>query len=287
MNISFIGLGIMGLPMSKNLHAAGYLQKVYNRTREKADFYKDTKVKIKDSPAKASEDADIIFIMVSNSQDVEDVILGSDGVIQSAKRGSIVVDMSSINPEVTKRIGETLGEKGINMVDAPVSGGEEGAINGKLAIMVGGEEKEVLPTLPYLEEMGGNITHVGPLGSGGYAKLANQIIVAMGLQSIAEAFYLAKQSNLNFETLYNAIHSGLAGSKVLDQKINNLSNQEYQPGFKIKLHLKDLNNALQVAEEKGIKLPITSKIQSFMDDMEKSGFGDLDHSSLYKYIINN
>src|SRR5699024_450398 len=284
MNIAFIGLGIMGNPMARNLYKSGYLQKVYNRTAKKAEFYNTTNVKVADSPAQAAEGSDMIFIMVADSQDVEDVILGKNGVYSGIDKQSIVVDMSSINPETTKSIGEKLRKKDATLIDAPVSGGEQGAVDGSLAVMVGGDSTSVSKIFPYLEKMGSKITHVGPLGSGGYAKLANQVIVAMGLQSIAEAFYLAKQSGLDFEMLYEAIHSGLAGSNVLNQKINNLIDEEYQPGFKIRLHLKDINNALKAAEEKSIKLPITEKIQFFMEDMNSLDLGDLDHSSLYEYI---
>lgn len=284
MNISFIGMGIMGLPMSKNLHESGYLTKVYNRTKEKAEYYNDTNVKICDNLLEVSEEADVIFIMVSDSKDVEEVILGEDGVINKAKKNSIIVDLSSINPEVTKKIGEELKKKDIEFVDAPVSGGEKGAIEGKLSIMVGGEEETIKSVMPYLEVMGGNVTHVGALGSGGYTKIVNQIIVAVGIQSIAEAFHLAQKSDLDFEVLYNAIRNGLAGSNVLDQKINNLIDENFEPGFKIKLHLKDLNNALKVAEEKNVELPVTSKVKSYMEDLNNEGMGELDHSSLYKYI---
>lgn len=287
MRVSFIGLGIMGLPMAKNLHKARKLNKVFNRTKSRASFFVDTDVEIANSPAEAAKDADLIFVMVSDSKDVEEVILGEDGVIREVKEKAIVVDLSSINPEVTRKIGEELDRKMVTMVDAPVSGGEKGAIEGKLAIMVGGEQQTISTIHPYLQVMGKTITHLGPLGSGGYAKLANQIIVAIGLQSISEAFYLAKKKDIHLPTLYEAIRTGLAGSNVLDQKINNLHEEQYDPGFKVQLHLKDLNNVVEAAQEMGIVLPFTEQVRTTMEKMVDLGLGELDHSSLFDYLINH
>lgn len=283
--IAFIGLGIMGMPMAKNLYEAGHLEQVYNRSQEKADFFKGTTVEICDSPEAAAENMDVIFVMVSDSPDVEEVVLGDNGVIDGAKSGSIVVDLSSINPESSKTIGHQLEQMQIEMVDAPVSGGEQGAIDGNLAIMVGGKESIVAAVRPLLEVMGQKVTHLGPLGAGGYAKLANQMIVGIEIQAVSEAFYLAKHAGLDFENLHEAIRYGLAGSNVLDQKIGNLMTESYDPGFKVELHLKDIENAVIAAREQGLKLPFTENIKSVLEEMVDKGLGELDHSGLYKNLF--
>ncbi|GAE32513.1 NAD(P)-dependent oxidoreductase [Alkalihalobacillus hemicellulosilyticus] len=283
MNVSFIGLGIMGLPMAKHLYRAGYLYKVYNRTRAKADYFLERGLEVSHTPKEAAAGANYIITIVSNSSDVEEVILGRNGVIHSASRGSTIIDMSSINPEISKQISLRLNEKGIQFIDAPVSGGEQGAIAGKLAIMVGGREEVVKDAEKVLKVMGSPV-HVGAVGSGGYAKLANQIMVALHLQAMSEAFTLAKKANLDAEQLYLAIRNGLAGSHALDQKVSNIVEGEYEPGFKVSLHLKDLNNVLDAANELGVHLPITNEIQRFMKEMHREGMGELDHSSLYTYL---
>ncbi|WP_062049463.1 NAD(P)-dependent oxidoreductase [Bacillus sp. JCM 19034] len=283
MQVSFIGLGIMGLPMAKHIYNKGYLYKVYNRTREKADYFFERGIDVALSPKDAAIGADYIITMVSNSDDVHDVILGKDGVIHHAKKGAVVIDMSSINPEVSKQIGERLQEKGIRFLDAPVSGGERGAIEGKLAIMVGGEEEVVDDARKVLQLMGTPV-HVGSLGSGGYAKLANQIMVALHIQAMSEAFTLAKKANLQADQLFEAIKNGLAGSNVLEQKVSNIQHGVFEPGFKVSLHLKDLNNVLEAADQLDVQLPFTNEIQQVMQEMNKQGMGELDHSSLYAYL---
>jgi 2-hydroxy-3-oxopropionate reductase len=283
MNVSFIGLGIMGLPMAKHLHKDGFLKKVYNRTKEKAAYFQEQGIQVADTPQEAAEGADLIITIVSDSSDVEEVILGEQGVIHSVKPGVIVVDMSSINPEVSKSIGARLEEKGASLLDAPVSGGEKGAVEAKLAIMVGGDE-EILETARNVLEVMGSVVHVGPLGAGGYAKLANQIIVGLNIQAMSEAFYLAKRAQLDFDNLYEAIKNGLAGSNVLNQKIMNLKEETFNPGFKIELHLKDINNALHAAESLGIDLPFTKDVRTVMEEATKDNMGQLDHSGLYSYL---
>lgn len=286
MNTTFIGLGIMGLPMSKNLYKKNYLQTVYNRTIHKTEFYNNTNVEIANSPKDAAKNADIIFIMVSDSSDVKEIVLGENGIIHTINSGSIVVDMSSINPEVTKRIAEQLRQKEAYMIDAPVSGGEQGAINGELAIMVGGKESHINKVHSHLDILGKSVVHIGPLGSGGYAKLINQIIVGLELEAIGEAFTLASKAGISFEKIYKAIRYGLAGSNVLDQKIGNIIDNQYEPGFKINLHLKDIRNALCAAEEQGIQLPVTKKVKSYMEEISKEGLGEADHSIMYSFLRN-
>lgn len=283
MKVSFIGLGIMGLPMAKHIYNKGYLHKVYNRTRKKADYFSERGIDVAQSPKEAADGANFIITMVSNSQDVYEVILGEEGVIHHAQAGTIVIDMSSINPEVSKQIGLRLQEKGIQFLDAPVSGGERGAIEGKLAIMVGGVEEVVNDATNVLELMGTPV-HVGALGAGGYAKLANQIMVALHIQAMSEAFTLANKANLQADQLYEAIKNGLAGSNVLNHKIDHIQHGVYEPGFKVSLHLKDLNNVLEAANQLNVQLPFTNEIQQVMKEMNDQGMGELDHSSLYAYL---
>src|SRR5699024_6471681 len=277
-------LGIMGKPMAFNLLKEQSLDVVYNRTSSKTAEFQEAGVDVARSPKEAAEKSDVILTMLADSSDVEEVILGTNGVIEGVKRGSIVIDMSSINPEVSKKIGLPLQEKEVSLLDAPVSGGEKGAIEGTLAIMVGGDEKVLNSVRPILNIVGSSIARVGDLGAGGYAKLANQIMVGLHLEAMSEAFLLAKKADLDFNKLYKAIRGGLAGSHVLEQKIDNLIEEDFNPGFKIDLHLKDLNNALKVAESQGIDLPFTKNIQKSMEEMAEQGYGDLDHSSLYKYL---
>lgn len=282
MKVSFIGLGIMGLPMAKHLEKSGHLVKVHNRTRKKAEAFTRTPVEIASTPKEAAAGVDVVITMLSDSPDSEKVILGKEGIIHGAKPGTIVVDMSSINPEVSKEIGSALAEKQIEFLDAPVSGGEAGALQGKLAIMVGGNLGAFQQVKPVLEVFGKSVTHLGDLGMGGYAKLANQILVGIEMQALAEAFALAERSGLDFGALYEAIRYGLAGSQVLDQKIGNLKSGDFKPGFKIELHEKDLKNTLLAAETLGLSLPLTEQVREMMQEMIESGEGGLDHSGLYK-----
>jgi 2-hydroxy-3-oxopropionate reductase len=191
--------------------------------------------------------------------------------------------MSSINPEVSKNINEALNNVGVEFLDAPVSGGEKGAIEGTLSIMVGGKSNVLEKVEHILETMGSSIVLVGPVGAGGYAKLANQIIVGLNIQAMSEAFALSKKAGLDFEKLYKAISKGLAGSQVLDKKIHNLIQEDFTPGFKLELHLKDLNNALNASNSKNLTLPFTQELKEKMVEIVKEGQGESDHSVLYKF----
>src|SRR5699024_5894563 len=263
-----------------------YLQTVYNRTTYKTEFYHHTNVKIAYSPKEVAKNTDVIFIMVSDSSDVEEVILGKQGVINTVKTGTIIVDMSSINHEVTKRIAKQISNKGAYIIDAPVSGGEQGAINGEIAIMIGGDKIHINKVHSHLNILGKSVVHVGPLGAGGYAKLINQIIVGLQLKAIGEAFTLANKAGIDFNKIYEAIRYGLAGSNVLDQKINNIIKNQYEPGFKINLHLKDIKNALYAAEEQEIQLPLTRKIKYYMEEISQEGLGEYNHSIMYSFLQN-
>jgi 2-hydroxy-3-oxopropionate reductase len=212
------------------------------------------------------------------------VILGRDGVLQGAKNGSIIIDMSSIAPLVTIKISKEAEKKGVEMLDAPVSGGEKGAIQGTLAIMVGGKEEIFNKCRDIFNVLGKNITRVGDIGSGGFAKLVNQIIIAVNISAISEAFVFGKKAGLDPKKLYTAIRGGLAGSNILDAKIENILNGNFNPGFKLKLHRKDLNNVLTSAKDLNVPLPLTSIVQQIMISMINDEKGECDHSALINYF---
>jgi 2-hydroxy-3-oxopropionate reductase len=259
--IGFIGLGIMGKPMVKNLLKAGFPLVVFSRRRGPVEDLIEEKALLADSSKEVAERSEITITMLPDSPEVREVILGRDGVIQGVKSGSVVVDMSSINPLVTQEIAKELKGKRVEMLDAPVSGGETGAIQGTLAIMVGGEKKIFKDCLEIFKAMGKSIVHVGGVGAGGYVKLVNQIIVAVNIATVGEAFSLGVKAGLDPQVIHQAIRGGLAGSQVLESKAPMIFNRNFKPGFKVRLHHKDLNNALSTARDLGVPLPLSSFVQ--------------------------
>jgi 2-hydroxy-3-oxopropionate reductase len=223
---------------------------------------------------------DVIILMLPNSPDVELVALGRHGLLEGVRAGQTVVDMSTISPIVSKKIGAALGEKGVRMLDAPVSGGEKGAIEGTLSIMVGGDGSVFQALLPVFQAMGKTITLLGPLGSGGFTKLANQIIVAVNLTALAEALTLAAKAGLDIELTLKALGGGLAGSRCLDQKTANYLAHEFKPGFKIDLHYKDLGLIMDAARALGVPVPATAVVQELFSAARVKGRGGLDHSGI-------
>lgn len=284
--IGFIGLGIMGKPMAKNLLSDGYSLIVHDINPSPVEELIALSALKAESPKETAQKSDIIITMLPDSPDVEKVILGEKGVLEGAKSGSVIIDMSSIAPLVSKRIADEAEKKGVEMLDAPVSGGETGAIKAALAIMVGGKEEIFNEHLDILKVMGKSIVRVGDIGAGGFTKLANQIIVAINITAVSEALVLGKKAGLNPELLYKAIRGGLAGSNVLDSKIKNILDRNFNPGFKIKLHRKDLNNVLLTAKELDIPLPLTSLVQQMMVSLINEGKGEDDHSALINFIEN-
>jgi 2-hydroxy-3-oxopropionate reductase len=278
--IGFIGLGIMGRPMARNLLKAGYQLVVHNRSRGPVDELAGAGAKIGSSPRDVAAQSDVLITMLPNSPDVELVALGRDGIIEGARPGLILVDMSTISPIVSKKIGEALAAKSVKMLDAPVSGGERGAIDGALSIMVGGDKAVFDAVLPIFQAMGKTITHLGPLGFGGFTKLANQIIVAVNLTALAEALTLAKKAGLDRDLTLTALAGGLAGSKCLDQKKPNYLADTYNPGFKIDLHFKDLGLIMESARTLGVPLPTTAVVQELFSALRAKGRGGLDHSGV-------
>jgi len=278
--IGFIGLGIMGRPMARNLLKAGYPLVVHSRSRGPVDEMAKAGAKVGTSPRDVASQSDVLITMLPNSPDVEQVVLGRDGVIEGARSGLVLLDMSTISPLVSQKIGAALAEKSVTMLDAPVSGGEKGAIDGVLSIMVGGDKAVFDKVLPIFQAMGKTITHLGPLGAGGFTKLANQIIVAVNLTALGEALTLAKKAGLDRELTLTALAGGLAGSKCLDQKKPNYLADTYNPGFKIDLHYKDLGLIMESARALGVPLPATAAVQELFSALRVKGRGGLDHSGV-------
>ena len=278
--IGFIGLGIMGRPMARNLLKAGHTLVVHSRSQGPVDEIVKAGAKAASSPKDVAAQCDVLITMLPNSPDVEQVALGPGGIIEGARRGLIVADMSTISPIVSKKVGEALAAKGVAMLDAPVSGGEKGAIDGALSIMVGGDKAVFEKVLPIFQAMGKTITLLGPLGFGGFTKLANQIIVAVNLTALAEALTLGKKAGLDRELLLTALAGGLAGSKCLEQKKGNYIAGTYNPGFKIDLHYKDLGLIMESASALGVPVPTTAVVQQLFNALRVKGRGGLDHSGV-------
>jgi 2-hydroxy-3-oxopropionate reductase len=278
--IGFVGLGIMGRPMARNLLRAGYPLVVHSRSRGPVDEIAGAGAKVGTSPRDVAAQCDVLITMLPNSPDVEQVVLGRDGVIEGARSGMVLLDMSTISPLVSQKVGAALAAKSVQMLDAPVSGGEKGAIDGVLSIMVGGDKAVFDKVLPIFQAMGKTITHLGPLGAGGFTKLANQIIVAVNLTALGEALTLAKKAGLDRELTLTALAGGLAGSKCLDQKKPNYLAGTYNPGFKIDLHYKDLGLIMESARALGVPLPATAAVQELFSALRVKGRGGLDHSGV-------
>lgn len=278
--VGFIGLGIMGRPMARNLLKAGYPLVVHNRSRGAVDELAAAGAKPAGSPREVAGQCEVLITMLPNSPDVEAVALGPDGIIEGARPGLIYADMSTISPLVSQKVGRALEARGVRMLDAPVSGGEKGAVEGTLSIMVGGDRAVFDQVLPVFQAMGRTITYLGPLGSGGFTKLANQIIVALNLTALAEALTLARKAGLDREATLRALAGGLAGSRCLEQKTPNYLSGSYQPGFKVDLHYKDLGLIMEAARALGVPVPTTAVVQELFSALRVKGRGGLDHSAI-------
>lgn len=283
MKIGFIGLGIMGKPMSKNLVKAGYELVVYNRSRASVQELAALGAQEAESPAEVAEQCPVIITMLPNSPQVREVCLGAGGIAEAAAEGTVVIDMSSIDPVESKAIGAELNKKGVELMDAPVSGGEPKAIDGTLSVMVGGTKENFDRFYDLLMAMAGSVVYVGALGSGNVAKLANQVIVALNIAAVSEAMTLAVKNDTDPELVYQAIRGGLAGSTVLDAKMPMMLERNFKPGFRIGLHIKDLNNALNAGHATSTALPLTSQVMEMMQALKADGNEKDDHSALLKY----
>ncbi|HKN46830.1 MAG: 2-hydroxy-3-oxopropionate reductase [Candidatus Rokuibacteriota bacterium] len=278
--LGFIGLGIMGRPMAKNLLKGGYPLVVHSRSKGPVDDLTAAGARSAPSPKAVTEQVDLLITMLPNSPDVELVALGPQGILEGAHSGLIYVDMSTISPIVSQKIDKALAARGVKMLDAPVSGGERGAVEGTLSIMVGGDKPTFDLVLPIFQAMGKTITHLGPLGAGGFTKLANQIIVAVNLTALGEALTLARKAGLNRELTLKALGGGLAGSRCLEQKTPNYLSNTYNPGFRVDLHFKDLGLIMESGRALGVPLPTTALVQELFAALRARGRGGLDHSAV-------
>lgn len=278
--VGFIGLGIMGRPMARNLLKAGYPLVVHNRSRAPVEELVAAGARAAASPRDVAAQCEVLITMLPNSPDVEQVALGPGGIAEGARQGLIFVDMSTISPIVTQKVGQALAVRGVRMLDAPVSGGEKGAIDGTLSIMVGGERAVFDAVLPIFQTLGKTITYLGPLGFGGFTKLANQIIVAVNLTALGEALTLARKAGLDRELTLKALAGGLAGSRCLEQKAANYVSNTYAPGFRVDLHFKDLGLIMEAARALGVPLPTTAVVQELFNALRVKGRGGLDHSAV-------
>lgn len=282
MKIGMIGLGIMGKPMAKNLLKAGYDLTVSDLSPSNVEELVACGAKSADN-AEIGQNCDLVLTMVPNSPQVKAVMLGEDGVASHMKPGSVFIDMSSINPVASKEIAAALAEKGIEMLDAPVSGGEPKAIDGTLSFMVGGKQEIFDKHKPILEAMGTSVVRCGDVGAGNTTKLANQIIVACNIQAVAEALVLAQKAGVDPQLVFDAIRGGLAGSTVMNSKAPMMIAGIDKPGFKVDLHIKDLNNALDCAHTVGAPVPMTAAVQEILQWLHSHDGGQKDHSAIAQY----
>ena len=282
--IGVIGLGIMGKPMARNLMSAGHEVVVYDLFPEPVEELVTDGAVLGSSPADVASKSDVTVVMVQNSPQSTTVSLGENGIIEGASRGQLVVDMSSIAPLVSQKIGEELADAGIDFLDAPVSGGEPGAIAGTLAIMVGGTQAAFDRAAPIFEATGASAVLCGEVGAGGFTKLANQICVAANINGLAEALVLTSKAGLNPETVFNAIKGGLAGSNVMNAKAPMMFERNFQAGFRIELHLKDINNVMDTAQELGVPLQMSAQLQQVLQALDNEGNGSDDHAGILKYV---
>ena len=281
--IGFIGLGIMGKPMSKNLLKAGYDLTVCDINAAAVAEVVALGAKAAATPAAVAEQTEIVITMLPNSPQVKTVALGAGGIAEGARPGAIVIDMSSIAPLAAQEVAKALAEKGVKMIDAPVSGGEPKAIDATLSIMVGGDPAVFEECLPILKCMGASAVRVGDVGAGNVTKLANQVVVALNIAALSEAMTLATKAGVDPELVFNAIKGGLAGSTVMNAKAPLILERKFAPGFRIGLHIKDLDNALDTAHEVGAPLPLTAGVMEILQALKVDGCAGDDHGAIVKY----
>jgi 2-hydroxy-3-oxopropionate reductase len=282
MKIGFIGLGIMGKPMCRNLIKAGYELVVMDKNTEATKEFGALAI-IAQSPQEVASLTEVIITMLPDSPHVKEVILGDNGILTSGREGLTIIDMSSISPIVSREICSDLNKADIDMLDAPVSGGEPKAIDGTLSVMVGGKKEIFEKHYDLMKTMAGSVVRVGEIGAGNIAKLCNQIIVALNISAVAEALILAQKAGVSPDLVYNAIRGGLAGSTVMDAKAPLMMDRKFTPGFRIDLHIKDMNNALEASRQFGIPLPLSAAVMEMMQAVKADGFEKEDHCSLVKY----
>jgi 2-hydroxy-3-oxopropionate reductase len=282
--IGFIGLGIMGGPMAANLVRAGFDVVGHNRSPEPVQRLVAAGGRGAGSLAEAVRDADVVVTMVPDSPDVEAAALGEGGIYASAKPGTLHLDMSSIRPDVAKRVAAAGTERGIRVLDAPVSGGQQGAVDATLSIMVGGDPQDFADALPVLEAVGRTVVHVGPAGSGQTVKAANQLIVAGTIELVAEAIVFLEAYGVDTEAAVKVLAGGLAGNAILERKAASMLARDFTPGFRVELHHKDLGIVTSAAREAGVVIPLGAAVAQLVASLEAQGDGGLDHSALLKLV---
>jgi 2-hydroxy-3-oxopropionate reductase len=280
--IGFIGLGIMGKPMARNLAAAGYELVLHNRSRDDVELLlgESDAFTAASSPATVTEEVETVITMLPDSPDVRQVVFGEGGILGAVRPGQLLIDMSTIAPQTAHEVSAALTEKGASALDAPVSGGDKGAIAGTLSIMIGGREEDVARAMPLFGAMGKTIVHVGGPGAGQVVKACNQIVVAMNYAAVSEALVLGSKAGVDPAKVVQVLGGGLAASRVLELRGGSMIGHNFEPGFRVDLHRKDLNIALQTARENGAPLPVSALVSQLYDAVSAAGNGDRDHSSL-------
>jgi 2-hydroxy-3-oxopropionate reductase len=282
--IGFIGLGIMGRPMARNLLGAGFDLVVHSRSRGPVDELVAAGADAASSPAEVAATSDVTITMLPDTTDVEEVLAGDDGVLSAASAGSLVIDMSTIDPGPTRRLAAAFEERDVAMLDAPVSGGERGAIGATLSIMVGGGDAAFERAHPVFEALGGTIVHVGPIGAGQVCKACNQLVVAATIEAVAEALALAERSGVDARRVREALLGGFAGSKILEVHGQRMLDRTFEPGFRARLHAKDARIVLGAAREVGADVPSFEVVARQLDRLVADGDGELDHAALYTLV---
>ena len=289
MKVGFIGLGIMGKPMCKNVLKAGYEVVVFDVNKATVEELVGAGASACASSKEVGANCDVLITMVPNSPHVKAVLFGENGAAEGLVKGATVIDMSSINPVESQNIGKELAKIGVEFLDAPVSGGEPKAIDGTISVMVGGKEEIFTKYYDLIKSMAGSVVRVGDIGAGNTTKLANQIIVALNIAAVSEAFVLCEKANVDPQLVFDAIKGGLAGSTVLNAKAPMMISRNFEPGFRIELHIKDLQNALDTSHAINVSLPLTSQVMEIMQALKVDGRETKDHSAILNYYekINN
>jgi 2-hydroxy-3-oxopropionate reductase len=282
--IGFIGLGVMGEPMARNLVDAGYSLVVHSRSPEPVEALAEAGAETASGPREVAEKADVVITMLPDSPAVETVVLGEDGVLAGASEGDLLIDMSTIHPTVSVTVAESAAERGVAALDAPVSGGDVGAQKGELSIMVGGEPDAFERAQPLLDVLGKTITHVGEAGAGQVVKACNQVVVAVTIAAVSEALVLGSKAGVDPEQILDVLGGGLAQNKVMEMRRSNFLEHDFTPGFRIDLHHKDLNIALESGDAYGVPLPVTGLVLQHMRALRAQGHGGDDHSGLIQLV---
>jgi 2-hydroxy-3-oxopropionate reductase len=283
--VGFVGLGIMGMPMARNLMDSGYRLVLHNRTRHKAEELANAgRAEVAGSPAEVARNSEVVITMLPGPPEVREVVAGEEGLLDGAGEGSLFIDMSTSSPVLAHELARSARTRGASMLDAPVSGGDVGAIEGTLSIMVGGQERDFQRARPLFEAMGKTITHVGPTGAGQVTKAANQVVVALTIEAVSEALVLGSAGGVSPEKILEVLSGGLASNKVMEVKREKFLSHTFEPGFRSELHHKDLGIALAAGREYGVVMPATAIVDQLLLSMRRKGWGGEDHSALLRII---